>query len=154
MLQNRICVQCSKNFIGGPRAYYCPSCRIERTKTSNREYKVRRRNGSTRQIGSIDKCEMCGKNYTVNGGLQRFCVNCKKEHNLEHDRISGLNFYHLHKDTINPIRNVRRQIGPKKCWWCGKDFTTHTAKITCSPECGRSMKNHLWNIWRIKHEIK
>ena len=148
MIQNRICKQCNIIFAGGPRAYYCPDCRLERTKATNRDYKTRKKNGNVREIGSIDICKRCGEKYTVNGGLQEYCLKCKKEHALEHDRSTGLKFYHLHKEQINPIRNLRRQIGPVKCWWCGKKFITHNRKLTCSTECSNKRKNHLWNIWR------
>lgn len=148
MLQNRICKQCGIEFTGGPRAYYCESCRETRRMASNKEYKVRKKKGLARQIGSIDICIRCGKEYSVNAGQQRFCQDCQKDHNLEHDRITGLKYYHLNKENINPVRNIRRQNGPIKCDWCGKEFITHTRTKTCSPECSRKIKNHRWNIWR------
>lgn len=146
MLQDRICKQCGISFTGGPRAYYCPNCRVERTKTTNRDYKARKKNGNVREIGSIDICNMCGEKYTVNGGLQRFCTNCQKLHSMEYDRNTGLKYYHLYKDQLNPIRNLRRRIGPVKCYWCGKEFESHNTKLTCSPECSKKRRTHLWNI--------
>ena len=151
MLQSRICKQCSITFTGGPRAYYCPTCRDKRTKETNRAYKIRKKNGNVREIGSTDICDICGEKYIVNAGLQKFCRDCQKDHNLEYDRNTGLKFYHLNKDKINPIRNIRRRIGPTKCYWCGKEFEPHNTKLTCSLECSRARKNHLWNIWRISN---
>lgn len=148
MLQRRICKQCGVEFMGGPRAYYCGSCRTIRRKESAAQYKARKKIGVVRQIGSIDICAKCGTKYTVNSGQQRFCLNCQKEHNLEYDRKTGIKFYHLHKDKINHIRNIRRQKGVIKCEWCGKEFITHTRQTTCCVECNRKMKNHKWNIRR------
>jgi len=146
MLQNRICKVCDIEFIGGPRAYYCESCREVRRKSSAKEYKTRKKIGMVRQIGSIDICIRCGKEYSVASGQQIFCPHCQKEHNLEHDRITGLKYYHSNKENINPIRNIRRQNGSIKCDWCGKEFISHTKSKTCSKECQRKLKNHNWNI--------
>lgn len=146
MLQNRICKACGIEFIGGPRAYYCKTCREERRKFASKEYKERKKKGTVRAIGNIDICDICGEKYIVNSGQQRFCSNCQKSHNLEHDRATGLKYYHENKDNINPIRNIRRQIGPVKCEWCGKEFISHTKQNTCSDECKKKMKNHNWSI--------
>jgi len=146
MIQDRICKQCSSCFRGGPRAYYCLTCRVERTKIANRECKERKKKGMVRQIGSTGICEKCGKKYIVNSGIQRFCPDCQKEHTLEYDRLTGLKYYHIYKNKINPTRNLRRQIGAKKCYWCGKEFVSHNKKMTCSLECSNKRKNHLWNI--------
>jgi hypothetical protein len=150
MLQNRTCIQCSKIFIGGPRAYYCPDCRVERVRETNRQHKQRRKFGTFRKLGSSDICERCGKDYIVMGGLQKFCEDCKKIHAMEYDRITSLKYYKLNKHIINPVRNKRRRLGTRTCAWCHEKFETHTSKITCSDECGRSLKNHMWNIRAIK----
>ena len=149
MIQKRICKECGCSFDGGPRAYYCPGCRIERTRETNRTHKRRLKMGSTRKLGDTDKCERCGKEYTVNAGLQRFCPDCQEEHAREYDKITSLKYYHQNKVRINPLRNIRRHTGPIKCAWCGKEFEPHDKKLTCSPECSQSLKNHKWNIRRI-----
>ncbi|QHZ52293.1 hypothetical protein [Paenibacillus larvae] len=108
-LQDRTCRQCQASFQGGPRAYYCPICRAERTKKTYAEYKRRKRQGKARALGSTDTCERCGKSYVVNAGLQRFCPVCQPIHAAEHDRRTSLEFYREHKDTINPVRNQKRR---------------------------------------------
>jgi len=148
MIQDRICKQCNISFTGGPRAYYCPDCRVIRQAETNIRHRSRERKGLARKIGDSDKCEKCDKSYEIKAGLQRFCEDCQRIHQLEHQRVTNLKSYHLHKDKTNPIRNLRRQMGPVKCWWCGKEFIAHNTKLTCSPECSNKRKNHLWNIWR------
>lgn len=145
MLQQRICQQCGRSFEGGPRAYYCPSCRAERQREQNAEFQRRKRKGNYRPLGSIDKCEQCGKDYVVEGGQQRFCPDCQPIHAKEYDRETAIEFYHNNKDRINPVRNQRRRKGPKTCVICGKEFTTNTRAITCSPECRRKDINKKWN---------
>src|SRR5690606_15237063 len=104
--------ECESVFAGGPRAYFCPECRAERAKKTNAEYRRRKREGKVRSIGSTDKCERCGNEYIVEGGLQRFCPDCQPIHAMEYDRITAIEFYHDNKDRINPVRNERRRIDP------------------------------------------
>lgn len=35
-LRMRVCRQCGIEFMGGPRAWYCPTCRIERQREQER----------------------------------------------------------------------------------------------------------------------
>lgn len=145
MLQHRICKTCSCSFQGGPRAYYCHSCREERKRVQGAEHKRRKRKGESRPLGSIDKCEKCTKDYIVQSGNQRFCPECQPIHAQEYDRVTGLTYYHVNKDNINPVRNERRRKGLRTCEWCGKEFETPTCKLTCSPECTRKLRNKKWN---------
>lgn len=155
MIQDRICEQCGISFKGGPRAYYCPSCRIERSKQTNRDYKQRKKIGKTRELGSIDICEKCNEEYVVNSGLQRFCSKCQIPHNLEYDRETGLEFYHKNKDTINPIRNERRRIGLVLCKWCGIEFDAHgTRRLYCSKSCKQKAFNKYWMIKYYHKRLK
>lgn len=109
MLQNRTCKECSVAFTGGPRAYFCQSCRSLRIRQNTAITSYRHRHGLTRKIGSTDTCERCKNTYTVMGSLQRFCLECKPIHTLEHDREATLTFYHINKEVINPVRNERRR---------------------------------------------
>jgi len=72
MLQDRICKECGRSFQGGPRAYYCPACRAERTKRTNAEYRRRKRVGDVRLIGSTDICERCEKTMSSKVGCRGF----------------------------------------------------------------------------------
>lgn len=72
-LKDRTCRTCGTTFKGGPRAWYCPTCRAERERVSRRK---RNQHPPRRKLGSIDQCENCGKDYIVNSGLQRYCPEC------------------------------------------------------------------------------
>lgn len=152
MLQDRKCKDCGCTFTGGPRAYYCTSCRYERQKKVQRESKARARKGQTRKLGSIDKCEMCGNPYVINAALQRFCPICQPIHAKEYDRKTSLEYYHKHKLRINPIRNMRRRIKFKYCVYCGKKFDVYGKRQTCSEEC-RIKNNRRWQRERY-HKLK
>lgn len=145
MIQDRTCKTCGTVFQGGPRAYYCPVCRAERRKVSDRRCHQRQREGKTR-VGKPDTCERCGSVYTVYSGLQRFCKACQKIHALEYDRATSIQFYRQHCDRINPIRMVRRRKGPAICVICGKEFKSPTCTTTCSPECRRNARNSHWKL--------
>jgi uncharacterized Zn ribbon protein len=145
MLSNRICKQCNSSFKGGPRAWYCSSCRIERKKQQTKDYHQRKQKGATRSIGSIDKCIICGSDYAVNGGNQIYCPDCAPSIYLEVDRKQGMEYYENNKEKINPVRNERRHIGLKTCPMCGIEFKDHTSRICCSnPKCRKDYINKLW----------
>ncbi|MNW42237.1 hypothetical protein D3C74_194010 [compost metagenome] len=147
MIQDRKCRECSVVFQGGPRAYYCPSCRIERKKTAKQAYVERKRRGESRSLGSSDKCERCGKTYVVEASLQRFCPDCQPIHALEYDRDTALPFYHVNKDRINPPRKLKRRKRSNKCEWCGNEFEPVNGSTTCNDECFRLNKNRYQREW-------
>ena len=72
----RICRTCGLSFEGGPRAWYCPTCREERVRQQLLDYKHRKSRGLTRKIGETYRCEACGGTYILSGGLQRYCDIC------------------------------------------------------------------------------
>lgn len=137
MIQDRECRECKNKFKGGPRAFYCPVCRHERRKQAKAAYQKRKAAGDHRPIGSVDKCERCGKEYTVEGSLQRFCPECQPIHTLEYDRETTLPFYHENKGRINPVRNIKRRKRGNICAWCEKEFEPVNGSTTCSEECRR-----------------
>ena len=140
---NKSCTMCGRLFKGGPRSFYCPSCRIIRERERAEKY---RKNGYSRPLGSIDKCKLCGKDYIVNSGLQQYCKNCQRPHALEHDRKSGLKYYHANRFTINPIRNVRRRKWPTTCKVCGNPLHK-TGTLYCCNQCrivGHRLRYKKW----------
>ena len=84
---NRVCKECSQTFSGGPRAWYCPECRVERQRRQVRY-------PSKRPIGSKDICQNCGKKYIVNSGLQKYCPDCQPIMHKELDNRQGKSYYH------------------------------------------------------------
>ena len=137
----RTCRECGRAFPGGPRAWYCPVCRAERRRVTGRNYKARRRKGLVRQLGSVDRCAVCGRNYVVSGPNQRYCPDCAACAVKEVDAEQGLEYYRAHADAINPPRKLARRKGPRPCVVCGEMFDTPTHRVTCGkPECKAEMK--------------
>lgn len=147
MIQDRVChtTSCGKAFRGGPRAYYCHECRIERAKQNKIAYLKRKANGEARALGSIDQCERCKRDYNVNAGTQRFCEDCQLIQRLEYDAKTSIVFYHKNKAEINPIRNERRRIGLVSCVICEKEFDAEgTVRKTWCEEHAREYINTWW----------
>lgn len=90
-------------------------------------------------LDGADKCERCGNCYTVETGLQHFCLNYREQYNKECNRKTPIDFYHENKDGLNTKRK-RRRIGNVKYDWCNKHFESKTKRLTCSDECYRLIK--------------
>lgn len=126
----RTCTDCGVEFYGGPRARRCPPCAREAIKEMDRK---RKREGTKRPIGSIDKCIKCGKEYIVRGGRQKYCQECKEEANLEWQR--GHKKEYAKKSGQQEKKNVRRKQQEKVCVYCLKRFKSSTNTNVCSGYC-------------------
>lgn len=102
----RVCQECGATFQGGPRAWYCIACREERRRVHDREFKQRKRSGTVVPIGSVIKCEICGREVIKNGGLQRFCNNCAKKHLKEIDNAQSLNWKRKNPEKIKESKRI------------------------------------------------
>ena len=152
MIQSRCCHTCGATFEGGPRAFYCPQCRIARQKHASHTYKKRKRAGHVRTLGSHDRCAQCGHDYLVTGGLQRFCPTCAESHRRVHDRIRKLAYYRAHRHRINIQRNARRRQGLTHCAECSMPFDAQgTARKTCSDAHRRARINAQWRTHSIQY---
>lgn len=82
------CVICGIEIIGQPLTKYCSKCRVEKIKENDREKYRRKVEGTARKLGTIDKCVICGKEYTVNAGRQKYCKKCAVDKSNEQTRES------------------------------------------------------------------
>lgn len=103
---NRVCKECGVTFSGGPRALYCPDCRLRRRRERDALYK---KNGANRKLGTKDYCINCGKLYTVVSGLQKYCPECASGCTAEAARKQSLLFYNQNKERTNDVRYTNRQ---------------------------------------------
>ena len=107
----RTCRGCGCSFLGGPRAWYCSECREERRREHERKYKERRRAGKVFPLGSVIKCELCGKEIVKNSGLQRFCDECAAKHLKEIDNQQSLDWK---KKNPDKIKESKRKISKER----------------------------------------
>ena len=143
-LRTRICRECGRSFSGGPRAWYCPECRAERVKEKDRGY---HRNGPARQLGSIDQCKICGNDYIVKSGTQRYCPKCAPEQYREIDRQQSKAWYTANASPAKrkTIRQASSAAIP--CVVCGKLFVPTDRSLTCSPECRSAYQSASSSTW-------
>ena len=136
----KVCADCGSTFYGYPRSYRCPECQAEADRKHNAEHYQRKKTGHAREIGSVSRCERCGAEYIVEGGLQRYCPACAKEIWKE----DALRRYKQNKDAINERRRPSRAEVYKKavesrvrvCAVCGKEFTASSRRrLYCSDGC-------------------
>lgn len=137
VVRPRTCRQCGAVFLGGPRAWYCPSCREERTRARDREYKSTRTPG--RPLGSIDICVRCGKEYVVNSGRQMYCPDCAKTAVREKERLRKMVYWEEHRDEY-AARKREAAKDSKVCVVCGKPFSGRGPSVTCSEACANAHK--------------
>lgn len=138
VVRPRLCRQCGATFDGGPRAWYCPSCREERSRAYAAEYRCGK---PARKIGSTDTCERCGAEYIVAGGRQRYCKACAKEAVAEKVRPHKREYAEAHKDVMYPHKAEMRTMN-KVCVVCGKVFDNGRNGVTCSAACAEKRKSH------------
>ncbi len=73
----RKCEMCGMEFqAGSNRAKYCIYCRDKAQVARNRAYAEKKKSGTAIQLGSEQKCPVCGKTYTVTSGSQKCCTEC------------------------------------------------------------------------------
>ena len=131
VIRMRICRQCGRQFLGGPHAWYCPECRAERKREQTNRCK---RDGAVRKLGSIDHCQICGKEYIVEGGLQRYCASCAAKHLKEVDNAASLEYKKKNPEKIKKanVEFLQRNDGRmRKVLWRNRIKQLRTsAKIT------------------------
>lgn len=128
----RNCQDCGTKFYGGPRAKRCPSC----TSLAKNHYK---KSPTMRPLGSIDKCVICGKEYTVTSGRQKYCSQLcqhkgvlawQREHKKDYNKISGQDIK----------KQIRRESAEKVCVYCLRRFKSNTASNLCSDYCRQEQR--------------
>lgn len=130
-IRDRVCRQCGTSFLGGPRAWYCPDCRKDRKKERDKRFQ---KNGAQRLLGSIDLCVICGKEYTVNSGRQKYCPDCAPAAVQEIDRAASREWAAAHSAATG-YRTPEKKTGRKICVICGGIVPKGTSAVVCSPEC-------------------
>lgn len=142
VIKKRTCKQCGIAFDGGPRAWYCPECRRERWLKYDRDYK--KSNKTKRKLGSIDICQVCGKEYIVAGGRQKYCPECTESAVKQTVRAHKRQYQKEYR-----ITHIK-QKAVKICVICGKELITDTSTVTCSKECAKKLKS----MWQRKADEK
>lgn len=127
----RACRDCGIEFYGGPRARRCPDCAYKAQQETDRRHN---KTGTKRPLGSIDKCMICGKEYIVRSGRQKYCsddcqrvgvLSWQREHKRGYSKASGQDIK----------KQSRRKQVKKVCVYCLRTFTSYKPTNTCSDYC-------------------
>lgn len=146
----RTCQDCGIEFYGGPRARRCPDCADDAQRETNRRHK---KTGTKRPIGSTDKCVICGKEYTVKSGRQKYCSDaCQRRGVLEWQREHKRGYSKISGQDIKKVE--RRKQAQKVCVYCRRTFTSNAPTNTCSDYCRQEQKKLIQCIADIKRGYK
>ena len=137
-LRPRSCHTCGAAFLGGPRARYCPICRVERQKGRERKYQAY---GYSRHLGDIDNCVICDGEYVIQSGRQKYCPKCAPDAIREIDRAQSNRWNAEH--NYNARRRETPRRGIKVCGVCGREIVPGTPTVTCSPDCAAAHRKEV-----------
>lgn len=146
----RTCMDCGIEFYGGPRARRCPDCAYEAQQETSRRHK---KTGTKRPLGSTDKCVICGREYTVVSGRQKYCsTDCQRKGVLEWQREHKRGYDKASGQDIK--KQERRKRAQKICVYCLRAFASGTSTNTCSDYCRREQSKLAQCIADIKRGYK
>lgn len=128
----RTCQDCGIEFYGGPRARRCPDCAYKAQQETSRRHK---KTGTKRPLGSVDKCQWCGEEYTVTSGRQKYCPKCKYEAVLVWQREHKRGYSKTSGQDVKKME--RRKQAQKVCVYCLRIFSSDTSTNLCSDYCRR-----------------
>ena len=141
-IRMRVCQDCGIKFMGGPRAKRCPNCREIAYKEHNKKSSV-----AKRKLGSIDVCKMCGKEYVVNSGRQKYCKECARTAILEWQKEHKKDYEKNNPEQRN--QKYRKRAQQKKlCKYCLREI--HSRSDYCSEYC----KKEAVKIQSAKSDMK
>lgn len=140
VVRDRICIDCGTTFPGGPRARRCPECRhVAMLEASRRS----RQRGTIRPLGSVDVCPVCGQEYIVVSGRQKYCSdNCQRAAVLEWQRERKKE-YNTDQRVVQ-ARKSRRAERQKVCAYCLRPFWESSSTNLCSNYCRSQQKQIQW----------
>jgi hypothetical protein len=137
-------VRCGTAFIGHPKSLYCERCAWEAEKEAAKKY---RDEGPKRKLGSIDKCEVCGKEYVVKSGAQRFCKDCAENAIKEKSRKRKREY---NKTVYAEKRKENRAQRVRVCMYCGAEYTDRHRSNYCSDYCKKEAQRLSRAYWDLE----
>ena len=136
MMWRTTCVSCGAEIFRPVKCIRCKDCQDAYDRRRDAEIKS---TGPRRQLGSIDLCQRCGAEYTVESGMQKYCKACSAV--ATRDSIRAHKRAYAAARRADPeqgeaIRQAKRIVPQKRvCRRCGKAFEARTRSDYCSDAC-------------------
>lgn len=130
----KICKDCGVEFIGYSNERRCPRCVEAALQESYRRYWDK--GGTQRPMGSTDKCVLCGKEYTVRNGLQKYCSDECRSMAYVPKRKEHKKIYYRTSVRAAEFKQRRKQV-TNICVYCLQPFKKCIGSPTnvCSDYC-------------------
>lgn len=130
----RTCRTCGAQFVGGPRAWYCPACRAERRHAADAAHRERKARGLAVPLGSTRKCAVCGAEFAIRAARHIYCSRCAAAAYAAVDRKQARTRQErLGNPHSRPVR---------LCVVCGATIPRGRRAGTCSDACARRLKSY------------
>lgn len=136
MMWHTTCISCGAEIYRPIKCVRCKDCQDAYDRRMDAEIKS---TGPRRPLGSIDLCQRCGAEYTVESGMQKYCKACSAV--ATRDSIRAHKRAYAAARRADPeqgeaIRQAKRIVPQKRvCRRCGKAFEARTRADYCSDAC-------------------
>lgn len=130
----KICKDCGAEFVGYSNERRCSRCVEAALQESYRKYWDN--GGTQRPMGSIDKCVLCGKEYTVRSSSQKYCSDdCRRMANIPKQKEYKKIYYRTSKRAAE-LKQRRKQV-TNICVYCLQPYKKSSGSSTnvCSDYC-------------------
>lgn len=130
----KICKDCGSEFVGYSNERRCSRCVEAALQESYRKYWDN--GGTQRPMGSIDKCVLCGKEYTVRSSSQKYCSDdCRRMANVPKQKEYKKIYYRTSKRAAE-LKQRRKQV-TNICVYCLQPYKKSSGSSTnvCSDYC-------------------
>lgn len=152
MMWRTTCIGCGAEIFRPVKCVRCKACQDAIDRKRDAEIKA---NGPRRPLGSIDRCQRCGQEYTVEGGLQKYCKACSavatRDSIREHKRAYAA-ARRADPDQAEAIRQAKRILPSQRtCKRCGKAFEARTRADYCSDVCRKEAAREYQHQYALAH---
>lgn len=149
------CIDCGIEINRPIKCIRCENCQREIDRIRKN---IQNKHGAVRPLGSIDVCKRCGKEYVVEGGLQKYCKGCAKQ--AIRESVNASKRAHAARNRADPEKNAKikrgkQSIGIKStCPICGKEFMAKSNAMYCSDECRKEGKRRYLKTYDAARHAK
>ena len=84
---------------------------------------------------------ICGGEYVIQSGRQKYCPRCAPDAVREIDRAQAIRWSAEHDYYAKRRETPRR--GVKVCVVCGREIVPGTPTVTCSPDCAATHRKEV-----------